>query len=203
MSKAFGFGFVEGVAIAAREAGYARPTGVDHVEYVEHVVRAMRGLATVLPGPRWLTYAYEKRAEDAEGGTPVRGILVPGLDEDLSVLAYAAPARWVGEVALLAERKRRTGRALRLIVAISRLQNDMIRHDETPVGRATPIRDDVRLRDVFLLVREKEIEKELSKSRFFFDSPEAVSRAQTRGAGAPERAPASEADGLDYGGWFD
>jgi hypothetical protein len=182
------------IVAEARLLGWEPPGGIDHVTYARRAVAVMWALNFELrqSGPTWLEHAYRQEADDLSPRLPFglqgvlglarayheRALVASPLATDLAV---AAPSRWAAEVALLAEGRRRTGRAQGLIRSCARIQRAMTRHGVAPVGRAsgrdgvavnvwlplgraradaTRLRDDGRGRGLFLLAREAEIWRE-------------------------------------------
>jgi hypothetical protein len=190
------------IAAEARALGWERRTDLDHVRYVSLASYQMLVIATALAaadGPRWLTHAYQRESQSY----PPPGIgwwklvIPPTL---LPVVARATPSRWAAEVAVLAEGRRRTGRAMKLLGSCRRIQLAMVRHGMTPLGRATaPIDGDDRTRPSFLLPRETEIEREDGWTRFWGGDEGGGSpgAAASRGRAAREALTAEDLEGWE------
>jgi hypothetical protein len=227
------------IAAEARGLGWEPPGGIDHVTYVRRAVAVMWALSFELrgSGPSWLTHAYGKEADDLSPRLP-GGRYQALLDEAMrhaptlaaNPLAYdlavAAPSRWAAEVALLAEGRRRTGRAQSLIRSCARIQLAMTRNGVAPVGRASgrdgvaerlwvPIgraranaarlRGDGRGRGLFLLAREAEIWRE-RESELLWGPLVSPARPVARRAGEGRAepgpvGPVGPVDEIDDEGW--
>lgn len=158
------------LAAEARKLGWERDLSADHRDLERRAVYQMGLIAFSLRAagePRWLYHAYQQEFEDYQptGRDWWETVIPPKL---LRVVARAAPARWVAEVVIAADGRRRTGRALKLVSTCRRLQETMIRHGVEPLGRATaPIRDGERTRGWYLLARDTELEGEEGWSLFW------------------------------------
>jgi hypothetical protein len=154
------------LAAEAKRLGWSPPDDLDHVEYVYRALRAMHTFAEAGDADGWLVHAYSQEYRDLNRSFKTRWepLIPPGDGSGLLALALEAPAIWAAEVALLANGRRRTGQAQKLIGSCRRIQLSMVRHGVDSVGRwgerATPIRDDVRARGLFLLARGTEREEE-------------------------------------------
>lgn len=202
------------IAAGARLLGWSAPLGIDHTDYAKQAVLGMWAITLNLRAEdwrdaRWLEHAYAQEARDLSKVRTRPDSLIPSLDGpdvvpiDLLLLAYSAPSRWAMEVALLADGRRRTGRAQRLVESCRRIQLAMTRHGVDPVGRdaserATRLRDDGRARGLYLLSREAERMK-MSDSFDLWGSSlsSADARPTTRGSVARERGGSDDVEGWD------
>jgi hypothetical protein len=158
------------LAAEARKLGWERDLSVDHIDLVNRAAYQMGLIALALKnaaGPRYLAHVYAtEAARQRPAGYAWWNVLIP--PSILRDVAYGSPARWVAEIAVAAEGRRRTGGAVVVLGSCWRIQRAILRHGEVPLGRATTrVSDGVRVRQFHILSRATELEEEEEWIRFW------------------------------------
>jgi hypothetical protein len=198
------------IAEAARTLGWKRGP-LDHYDIGRMIFQQAGGLMKVGGGilPRWLHHAYVQELDNFPPGLSggPDEFVYPGPDEDVEGLALSLPSWWLPAFAVAADDRRKKGRAEAVLRALIRIQESMRRHSIEPIGRASRVRDVVRAREVFLLAREEELEREIVCSLLFLPWGGSGSPARaTSGAGDASAMGASDSvsgSGPDFGGWYE